>query len=695
MALTHLSSVADLLEKDLESLIDLNEERTALLTNRTQLRKSLRAYLDGDATQKTTMNIILSDAREAVPSYREILITDLEGNLIASSENYQHASSGMLMTLLRSASTTENRIVIIPNAKERAGLVSVRPLLLDGLPAGILALITSPDELIAIVTDTTGLGETGEAGVAMHANESQILTINPLRFDSNASFRRLTSRDDDRFPIVRAMRGEEKSFTDTVDYRGQRVFAATRFIPELEIGLVVKIDRNEAMVPLGKIVTLLLLFGLLTLFVTPLFTGIGSTFISAPLQLLSEAAKKMQAGNLSVRTLIRSHDEIGQLSTTFNDMADKLGHYTQRLQEEVRLKTKDLEQGNLRLRQLVGEFPDGLLIVDEHRMIINVNRQLLKLFSIDADPASLVGHSAWELKQKLAQQMTVPHLFLDRIEMIVGANEPVIAEELAFADGRIFTRDYIPLSHEGRSIGHVWMYRDVTRERRLDAVKTEFISLVAHQLRSPLTAMRWGISSLRAESPQTLNDQQRLILDATAKGASRMSSIIHTMLMLTKIDSSSVPIDSTTFVIKPVLEDVCSLCDQEIKERGHSLSLVCSPTLSLKTDEQIFREILFCLIDNAIRYTPNGGKIHITVEDSGNEILVRVADNGYGIPAHEQPKLFQKFFRGTRMSSLEPNGTGLGLYIVYNLILLLHGQVGVTSDMDRGTTVTISFSHSV
>jgi signal transduction histidine kinase/HAMP domain-containing protein len=340
-----LESVAAIQQSRVESIVDQNLERLVLVSSRTQLRLSLESFIrDPKSEDQDKMNRILLDARSSISGFKDISLLTPDGKIVASTDmtkiGTKHSNEEFFIR-----GQVENSVDIFfldENQNLRAYLSG--PLYLENKLLGVVVIESDVDNIISLVEDYSGLGETGETLLAKRDGNGDALFFMPLRFDQHAALRRAVSKDDLSTAITQALLKNEQLFTDTVDYRGQQVLATTRYIEKTDWGLVVKIDKAEAFAPINRLKNVLLTIGFLTVIAVTLLAFFSAKSISNPIQKLTESAEIIGKGNLDYKIDVKSKDEIGQLSHSFNEMTHKLKKSYAGLEEEITERKRAEEQ---------------------------------------------------------------------------------------------------------------------------------------------------------------------------------------------------------------------------------------------------------------------------------------------------------------------------------------------------------------
>jgi PAS domain S-box-containing protein len=249
-----------------------------------------------------------------------------------------------------------------------------------------------------------------------------------------------------------------------------------------------------------------------------------------------------------------------------------------------------------------------------------------------------------------------------------------------------------PILLEGRPIGAIEVFRDVSVEDEVDRMKSEFISLASHQLRTPLSAIKTYTHMLIDGYMGDITPAQRKSLRTILSAANRMNELISTLLNITRIESGTITIQPKTLHLDKVVEEVIKelALNAADKQIGLSLQKIGRSPVTAKTDNLIIKEILINLISNAIKYTPDGGSVLVEVKGRPKDVLLRVIDTGWGIPKYSQDQVFSKFFRAQNVLKRETSGTGLGLYLVKGLLERLGGTIWFESEEGKGTTFSFT-----
>lgn len=377
---------------------------------------------------------------------------------------------------------------------------------------------------------------------------------------------------------------------------------------------------------------------------------------------------------------------------------DELTAINRELVYEMRERERFQERSRIqltRLRAVLDALPFGAAVLDENQVVLHVNQQCCDLLQIDTSPGELVGRPASMYLERLRSQLLRPDEYLEDVQGALASGKPIFDAELQLRDGRIIERDTIPIIENGAPLGCLFVSRDVTRDRRVDSVKSEFMSLASHQLRTPLTSIRWSLGRLNKVLNGKLSDQEAELLSEAHGGSRRMANTIDTMLAISRVEAGRVSLEPSDVKLGVLLNDVRVECRDLYEKKSQTFTLDCEPNAYLRTDESVLQEILSNLYTNAIKYTQPGGSVSVRGALQLGRVTIEVKDNGYGIPLAQQGKVFTKFFRGDNIVKKDTEGTGLGLYLVHLLVKMLHGTITFSSREGEGTTFTVSLPSAI
>lgn len=352
------------------------------------------------------------------------------------------------------------------------------------------------------------------------------------------------------------------------------------------------------------------------------------------------------------------------------------------------LITKDLETEKAKAEALFDSIGEPVIATDEYGKIMKVNEAALDLW----------GYGEEEILEK--GYLNVIQAFDTNGGSIEPLSRPVmrallegkaVTDHLQYVkkDGTLFpaVTTVSPIMLEGRPIGTIEIIRDITREQEIDRAKTEFVSLASHQLRTPLTAMRWYIELILKGTMGSLTSEQRAGLEEVLASNLNMIELVGALLSVARIEIGTLTIAPALSNIEELARSVVAELKPEITEKRLHLKEEYDPSIpSMLLDPDLTRIIFQNLLTNAVKYTPKGGNVSLKLQHRGHFIHIEIADTGYGVPKRQQQQLFTKLFRADNVRQRDTNGTGLGLYIVKSIVENSKGKIWFESEEDRGTT---------
>ena len=414
----------------------------------------------------------------------------------------------------------------------------------------------------------------------------------------------------------------------------------------------------------------LLLSAVLSLLAAILAGWVAARGPAGRLEEMSRAASEIADGSTASRVRPGGSDEVGRLARSLNRMADEL---------EKRLALLSRERGQL--QSILDGMVEGVLLTDARGTILLVNRAFQEIF--DARPP-FAGRRPMEVARIPALQ--------EILEEAQGADNPFTREiPPAGTLEKSIQASLAPLHESGQYVGTVAVFHDVTELKRLENVRREFVANVSHELRTPLTAIRGYAETLRDGA---LKDSEKSLefVRVIHRHATRLQALIDDLLDLSKVEQGKAPLSLGPVLLQEVVAQVDAVIHPLALEKRHTLVVEIPHRLpSLWVDRDRLAQILINLLDNAVKFTPEGGRISLMAAGREGRVLLEVSDSGVGIPPEEIGRVFERFYRVDRSRDRREGGTGLGLAIAKHLTHAMGGTLDVESLPGRGTTFRLSF----
>lgn len=585
------------------------------------------------------------------------------------------------------------------NSEHRNALVYEEQLLLvDEIyspePSLITALINL-DAIQKIVEDYAGLESSGVSLlVKKEGDKIKILNSQPPASETNQADL-VVVENLSQTPSALATKNHSGTAL-TNDYRGIEVISAYGGLSVKDLGLVVKINSQEVFSLLKPMKMELIGVSGLTILLFILVAYLVSRSITEPLKKLQKGAEEIGKGKWNYELDINTGDEVEHLAQEFRRMAIELGGLYGKLEERVEVRTAELEKEKevsehladdlKKFLQAVENASDQIIITDVDGKIVYANEAM----------ATNTGYSRIEVigqkPGKLLWGGQMDDKFYKHMWKTIKTKKQRWQGEVK--NKKKNGKHYIAslsispiLNINGEVKYYVGIERDVTRERVIDRMKTEFISVASHQLRTPLSAVRWFAEMLISGDAGKLNNEQEEYVQQIYDSNDRMIELVNALLNVSRIEEGRIAIEPKPTDLDKLVDQVIAELTPKIKEK--KLKIIISkhkklPKISI--DPKLVRQVYANLIANAVKYTPEKGEITILISKKGDEIISQIQDTGYGIPEDQQARVFTKFFRGDNIRTDIPEGTGLGLYIVRSVIQSSGGKIWFESKENQGTT---------
>lgn len=331
---------------------------------------------------------------------------------------------------------------------------------------------------------------------------------------------------------------------------------------------------------------------------------------------------------------------------------------------------------------VITNLADGLLVFDKEGRLILVNPQAKGFFGLET--VEMVGKSVDELS-KSPQTKSLTGLIAKK-----GKIKKVNREEIPISETLVLEISTVPMEREGEMLGTLVIIHDITREKRVERLKTEFVSLAAHQLRTPLSAIKWTLRMLLDGDLGKITTEQKDYVDKTAQSTERMIDLVNDLLNVTRIEEGRYLYNPTPLAFEPIIQSLIDahrdLIDK--KKIQFKFNKPKEELPPIKVDEEKIQLAIQNLLDNALRYTPPGGKVTVSLKyhQDKKRVEATVKDSGIGIPKDQQERVFSKFFRGDNAVRMKTEGTGLGLFITKHIIEAHGGEIWFESEEREGTT---------
>ncbi len=334
------------------------------------------------------------------------------------------------------------------------------------------------------------------------------------------------------------------------------------------------------------------------------------------------------------------------------------------------------EIGRQRLAAVLASTPDPVLVIDQQNRLLLSNPAAWRVLGLGTE---------WEEGQPIDQ--VIQHKGL--LDLLGAAADEKRIDEIRLGEDRSYYATAAPVLAEGHRVGRVCILRDITYFKELDALKSEFVATVSHDLRSPLTLMRGYATML--EMVGELNEQQSNYVRRIVSGVESMSRLVSNLLDLGRIEAG-IGLQLEMLPVHDIVERVTGALQLQATQKRINLTThIPEHTIPLiEADQALLQQALHNLVENAIKYTEPGGQVSVRLGTRPDCLVFEVSDTGIGIAPVDQPRLFEKFFRGAQQGAKKSGGSGLGLAIVKSIVERHGGQIWVESQLGKGSTFYMS-----
>lgn len=358
--------------------------------------------------------------------------------------------------------------------------------------------------------------------------------------------------------------------------------------------------------------------------------------------------------------------------------------------KSIYIERDNVQEEKNKLEALLKSMGDAVLAIDEEKKIIAFNPVAEKITGRILDK---IENKNFSDEIKFIEEETQKEKN-DFIDSVLSKGEKVELNNLAIYNktGKLVLVDInaAPIkNYKGKTIGCIIIFKDVTFKREAERMRTDFISIVSHQLRTPLSAMKWFLEILLDGDVGNLKKEQKDVVNEIHESNNNMISFVNQMLNVSRIESRRLAINVEKIKLCDTISEILKEIMPFFEEKKQILSYKCilGKQIEINADKNLLRNILNSILLNSSRYTPQGGNIELEVSRYDKDfVLFKIKDNGIGIPEGEKEKIFRKFARASNAIRYEANGTGLGLYIVQSIINMVCGKVWFESEENKGTT---------
>lgn len=526
-------------------------------------------------------------------------------------------------------------------------------------------LLSKSDELQQIVSNTMNLGLREEVYVISSENNLIVATTTD-NVGNNASEILEFSM------VLSGASGIESTKTIEIETGGTPIRTMDRVIPIIKDDtitgmLYIRHDLKEVFDNLNNSMNVIIQATFLALLITFMIGSIISKSITDPINEITAKASRMATGNFDQLVEVKSNDEIGKLGEMFNILTKRLDTT---LNEISREKNK--------LETIINYMDDGLIAVSKDNRILHLNPKVSEMLDLHAETIDDFNFFISVYDPKLG------------VKKILETDDQLIDSEIISFKESIYRVNYAPYKNDkGIFDGIVYVFQDVTEQQKLDELRKDFVANVSHELKTPLTSIKSYTETI-LDGMVTDEETQRQFLGVVSSEADRMTRLVRDLLQLSNFDAKKVVFDKEYNDYVDLLNKTMMKLNVTATQKSQEFTFenLVGEMVGYFDYDRI-EQVVLNVMSNAIKYTPEYGKISVQLREEDNYVAIEIADTGLGIPTSDIPFIFDRFYRVDKARTRALGGTGLGLSIAREIVEGHGGEIDVQSVVDSGTRMTI------
>lgn len=395
-----------------------------------------------------------------------------------------------------------------------------------------------------------------------------------------------------------------------------------------------------------------------------------------PIEKASRTMDKLLKGNYHARVHHQMNGSIGELSTKINSLARNLSELT--IQEQIQAE---------QLSTVIENSESGLVLIDEKGYIHVVNRKFTAMFGKETQ--QYIGRIYYDVIENEQIHHAVQQTFLyeKRVKHLFSID----------TDGETTYLEAVgaPIFNEHNLIkGVVLVIYDITEFKNIEQIRKDFVANVSHELKTPITSIK-GFTETLLDGAHEDEEARMQFLQIIYNESNRIQHLIDDLLILSRLEKEDMTLHLSEITATDLVENITPSLQQQADKRQITLRTKVPYNISFHADEEKMQQLLLNLLSNAIAYTSEGGDVSLTIEEQEDSVVFVVRDTGIGISKEDLPRIFERFYRVDKDRSRHTGGTGLGLAIVKHIIEVHNGDIDVESEVEKGTTFTVSIPKDV
>lgn len=665
-----LTSIAIKQEQKINSLLQKKQEDVIKLTNNYDFQVALGSYLNTHKPQDLeTINTILQNTQTQVSEIQAIYVASPSGMVLASTLD---GSEGQKINSTDFTIPEDSDMNIAVREDPRDGLDKLymtTDVTVNKQEAAILNVVYRIDDIVAAVQDYTGLGTTGETVVGSKDSDGNVVSLFPLRFNTDAA---LTAK----LTGLNLFADGGNSYHEARDYRNHKVMVAARSIGFADWVIATKMDTQEITAPINQLRNGLIGIVIASSIIIIVVAIYFARFFTNPILQIAHVSQRIGQGDFTERIDLHRTDEIGELGTSITAMGLSLKDYVARIESQRH-----------RLEVILNSTAESILAIDKTGTILIANQAAGELVG-----AGLEGISGKNVRDIFAWKRSNGDFAID-----YNVTETRVFPDVQYTDqagNEHFVKVLVAPVSDGQdqsAAQAIVTIHDETKSRELEDMKIDFVSMAAHELRTPLAAIRGYLELISYKEGKTADTDTTTYIHQALKSATELGGLINNLLDVTRIERGTLTLhfektDLSVLIAQAIKESQFVAKDKNITLQYEGPQQECL----VVGDPIALREVINNLLANAIKYTERNGSVRVSLALEDQKYVVHVTDTGIGIPQKALPNLFTKFYRVHGGLDSGSTGTGLGLYISKSIMERHHGTISVESEVGKGSTFSFA-----
>ncbi len=557
-----------------------------------------------------------------------------------------------------------------------------------------------------VVFDTKNIVNRFFEGTAMDSSSEILLatvqgnTLTMLHTDGQGGAVPILTSDENQSLFIQRALAVKQGTEETLDYAGIPVLSVYRTMPSIGWTVMVQMDRADILKPILRLAFNVIGIGLMLICLLSLSMFALSKRITEPLAALARKLNGLETVHWRFERSIFTGNELESVDSAAQELTGRLRESYDHLEGLVQKRTEALRKENARNTAILENIEDGLLMTNRRGEIVFANRAAEQLTGVGA--RELLGKHATEILPIVDRKnQSVPEN-AHPITLVLGTGQsfsPIIDPEFSLVrkDGTL-TAIHLratPILRGEECLGSVAILRDTTEERHLSRVKSEFITLVSHQLRTPLSSIRWYLEMLLDTNALTpFTTEQHECIDEISVSNTRMTNLVNALLNVSRLELEKPDTKTEAVSLSSLLAEITDSFRLELRERRMNITVDADTQhlLNPETNRTLLRLIIENLVSNAIKYGKEGTSLSVKLgtDATSTRATIMVTDHGIGIPDSEKKQIFRKMYRCTNAKTADTDGNGLGLYISRIAADSIGATIGMESAEGKGSTFTVS-----